>query len=491
MISTQPLTFLGAAERVLSETAAPLTADEITQRALERKLIVSAGRTPAATMGAQLAVSVQRQADKSPFVRVAPGIFGLRRWVEEGRVTAMPEDDAGDVRVPHFPTYAEARAVLSALAGLTRAQVTTMRAAIWEHTGTIGDTVDWSEPDRWIPERLTGEHRATALHLWRATKHKVNPRHLVGPWLLVNSYELVIDGEDDRLELTQRGRDFAEHPTGVVAREIDEHEGVLWLLALLAERGPAATGELLEPWFTYAKQVSRVRAESTARSFLYHRLRNLLAREYASRVGQRYVITDAGLAWLKASAFAERRTVAPDETRKLWDLVQAQRTAVRKALREELAGMKPYAFEQLIGRLLESMGYTDVEVTARSGDRGVDVVGRIVLGITEVKEVVQVKRQQGNVQRPVLDMLRGSLHRFGAVKGTIISLGGIGRGAQASAFEPGAAPITLIDGEKLLDLLIDNEIGVRTKTIELLELDAASLRPTGEVAGALSEEEDE
>ena len=132
-----------------------------------------------------------------------------------------------------------------------------------------------------------------------------------------------------------------------------------------------------------------------------------------------------------------------------------------------------------------------VEVTARSGDRGVDVVGRIVLGITEVKEVVQVKRQQGNVQRPVLDMLRGSLHRFGAVKGTIISLGGIGRGALASAFESGAAPITLVDGEKLLDLLIDNGIGVRTKTIELLELDAGSLRPPAGGGNASDDVEEE
>lgn len=167
------------------------------------------------------------------------------------------------------------------------------------------------------------------------------------------------------------------------------------------------------------------------------------------------------------------------------DLVQAQRDAVRTALREKLATMEPYAFEQLVGRLLEEMDYTDVEVTARSGDRGVDVVGRIALGITEVREVIQVKRQQGNVQRPVLDMLRGSLHRFGAVKGTIISLGGFARGAQNAAFEPGAAPITLIDGEKLLDLLIENGIGVRTKTVEMLELDLTDLAPSAEADGSV------
>jgi restriction endonuclease Mrr len=53
----------------------------------------------------------------------------------------------------------------------------------------------------------------------------------------------------------------------------------------------------------------------------------------------------------------------------------------------------------------------------------------------------------------------------------------IDSGARQAAFEPGAAPITLIDGEKLLDLLIQHGIGVRTKTIELLELDAVALEP--------------
>jgi restriction system protein len=68
-------------------------------------------------------------------------------------------------------------------------------------------------------------------------------------------------------------------------------------------------------------------------------------------------------------------------------------------------------------------------------------------------------------------MLRGSLHRFGAVKGTIISLGGFARGAQQAALDPGVAPITLIDGEKLIDLMIGSGIGVRKRSVELLEVD--------------------
>jgi restriction system protein len=469
-----PITFRAAAEQVLGTAGAPLTASVITERAITAGLLATGGKTPAATMESQLATSIQQHGDASPFIRVAPSTYALRRWVQEG-LLAAPEAAGEDVRIVFFPEYASVRIVLPVFVGMTRAQVTGLRAAIWEHRGTFEENADWSDPDTWIPERLVGEHRDVALRIWTGTEKLVNPRHMQGHWLLASGYDLLSDGPGGQLTLTAGGRDFLDQPEGATVRTVDDREGLLALLAMLAEQGPAASGALLAPWLEYVRRVSRIRADTTARSFLYHRLRNLLGRDYAARVGQKYEITAAGLAWLKASAFAERKTIAPDETRRLWDLVQTQRDAVRKGLREKLAAMEPYAFEQLVGRLLEEMDYTDVEVTARSGDKGVDVVGRIALGITEVREVIQVKRQQGNVQRPVLDMLRGSLHRFGAVKGTIISLGGFAKGAQSAAFEPGAAPITLIDGEKLLDLLIENGIGVRTKTVEMLELDETDL----------------
>jgi restriction system protein len=464
------MTFRAAAEHVLAAAGTPLLVATITERALAQGLVATAGRTPAATMEAQLATSIQQLGEASPFVRIAPRSYALRAWVTEGLMPA-PEVPGEDVRVVFFPDYTTVRTILPILEGMTRAQVTGLRAAIWEHRGTPDDTADWTDPDSWIPARLDEDHRAAAERIWRGTKKQVNPRHMAGHWLLASGYDLVTDGADGRLVLSTAGRDFLEQIGGPTVRRIDDHEGLLALLAILAEQGPAASSALLSPWLDHLRGVSRIRAETTARSFLYHRLRNLVERGYASKVGRKYEITAAGLAWLKASAYAEEKTVAPDETRQLWDLVQAQRDAVRQGLRDKLGAMDPYAFEQLIARLLESMDYTDVQVTARSGDKGVDVIGRIALGITEVREVIQVKRQQGNVQRPVLDMLRGSLHRFDAVKGTIISLSGFAKGSRLAAFEPGAAPITLIDGEKLLDLLIENGIGVKTKTIEMLELD--------------------
>ena len=122
------------------------------------------------------------------------------------------------------------------------------------------------------------------------------------------------------------------------------------------------------------------------------------------------------------------------------------------------------------------MGYRKVQVTAKGGDGGVDITAEIELGITSVREVVQAKRHSRTIQRPVLDALRGSLHRFGAVRGTIITTSRFSSGTTKAAFEPGAAPITLIDGDRLVDLLIEHNLGVRKRTIEVLELDSEALR---------------
>ena len=73
-------------------------------------------------------------------------------------------------------------------------------------------------------------------------------------------------------------------------------------------------------------------------------------------------------------------------------------------------------------------------------------------------------------------MLWGSLHRFKAQKGTIITTGDYGKGAKDAAFEMGAAPITLINGETLIDLLVQHEIGVKKKTVDYYELDETAFQ---------------
>lgn len=172
----------------------------------------------------------------------------------------------------------------------------------------------------------------------------------------------------------------------------------------------------------------------------------------------------------KLDSIAEVNQIDED-LQQIIESVELHQKNIRLRLKEILEKLDPIAFEHLIGRLLTAMNYQNVEVTSASNDKGVDVVADIEVGITPVREVVQAKRQKNNVRRPILDALRGSLHRFDATRGTVITTADFTRDAKKAAFERGAAPITLINGEKLIDLLIKYQIGVGIKTIEVIDLD--------------------
>ena len=73
------LDFKSAAGEILREAGRPLHYADITEIALEQGYLDSAGATPQNTMRARLSTDV-RDNPESPFVRTAPGIFGLRGW---------------------------------------------------------------------------------------------------------------------------------------------------------------------------------------------------------------------------------------------------------------------------------------------------------------------------------------------------------------------------------------------------------------------------
>lgn len=152
--------------------------------------------------------------------------------------------------------------------------------------------------------------------------------------------------------------------------------------------------------------------------------------------------------------------------------IDALNRRVRTELRKRLLQMLPDRFEALIGELLIALGFDEstVEVTRHGGDGGIDVRGVLHAGgITEVNAAVQVKRWKRNVQARTVRDLRGSLtvHE----QGIIITTSNFSSGAQKEAQEQGKTPISLVNGEQLLDLLIEHSIGVAQEQHTLLSLD--------------------
>ncbi|WP_198409155.1 restriction endonuclease [Magnetospira sp. QH-2] len=359
--------------------------------------------------------------------------------------------------------------------GITKKDVRKLIDTIHGLTGTPQNPVDWSDPDSWIDERLSGGNAALAHRIWKETEWTVNPRHIYGDYMFVNSYELLTPDATGIYRLTDRGKDFLAGDESSVVREIDDLEGIPKLLEILSTKTSARKADLIGEWSEFLAENSKWSTPKGIADTMRRRLNNLIGRGYVSRTGNAYQITPAGITYLGEHAggaasekISMRKTISDYNGNRL------------EEFRSRLISMDPYAFEALVGSLLEAMDYEDVVVTKQSGDKGVDVVARYQFGITEITEVVQVKRQQGTITRPILDQLRGALHYHNAIRGTIITLGKFAKGTKDAAIHPGAPPITLIDGDKLIELLVKHGIGIKKRQEVLLEVDEAFFKDAEE-----------
>lgn len=133
----------------------------------------------------------------------------------------------------------------------------------------------------------------------------------------------------------------------------------------------------------------------------------------------------------------------------------------RQRVYEIMVGMNPFAFERLTQRILRESGFTDVEVTKRTGDGGIDGYGKLKInGVISFNIAFQCKRYQGTVGAPEIRDFRGSLTR-NVEKGLFVTTGTYSNAAKEEAANIGKQQIDLIDGEGLIDMLAEYSIGLK------------------------------
>lgn len=132
----------------------------------------------------------------------------------------------------------------------------------------------------------------------------------------------------------------------------------------------------------------------------------------------------------------------------------------REQISEILHNLDPYAFEKLAQRLLRECGFSDVEVTKKSGDGGIDGTGKLrINGIFSFNVAFQCKRYKGQVGAPQIRDFRGSLGT-NIEKGVLITTGAFTREAKEEASSEGKRLIDLMDGEELINKLAEYGIGL-------------------------------
>ena len=119
------------------------------------------------------------------------------------------------------------------------------------------------------------------------------------------------------------------------------------------------------------------------------------------------------------------------------------------------------------------MGYgasrADLQRVGGTGDAGIDgIISLDRLGLEKV--YVQAKRWQSTVGRPELQAFYGALAGQKARRGVFITTSGFT--AQAVDFSRSVEGLVLVDGKRLVNLMLDHEVGVSSQLYKVPRLDS-------------------
>ena len=132
------------------------------------------------------------------------------------------------------------------------------------------------------------------------------------------------------------------------------------------------------------------------------------------------------------------------------------------------------AFERLVQRMLRESGFTQVEVTGRSGDGGIDGSGIVrINGLLSFRVLFQCKRYKGSVGPNEIRDFVGALTGR-ADRGLFITTGTFTPKAVREATRDGIADkltIDLIDGNAFAEKLREPHLGVLTRAIEVVDIE--------------------
>lgn len=167
------------------------------------------------------------------------------------------------------------------------------------------------------------------------------------------------------------------------------------------------------------------------------------------------------------SANIEDSSVAP--------LPDASAADSREQLLNTLKSLSPSGFERICQRLLREAGFEKVEVTGRSGDGGIDGIGLLLLNsFVSFQVLFQCKRYEGSITASQVRDFRGAMMGR-AEKGIILSTGRFTADAKREASRDGVQPIELVDGEKLVEMFEQLELGMKPRTV--YEVDETFFEP--------------
>jgi restriction system protein len=139
----------------------------------------------------------------------------------------------------------------------------------------------------------------------------------------------------------------------------------------------------------------------------------------------------------------------------------------KKVVLSQLKEVEPRTFESFSKKLLEVYGFREMEVTQYSKDGGIDGYGKLKVGITYLNVAFQCKRwRKNNVSRTEIDKFRGAIQGE-YEQGIIFTTASFSKESQNATRKKGAVPIILIDGNTIIEIMIEKNFGIEIENLPI------------------------
>lgn len=138
----------------------------------------------------------------------------------------------------------------------------------------------------------------------------------------------------------------------------------------------------------------------------------------------------------------------------------------KKSILTQLGEIDPTDFEIFCKHLLGAYGFKNVRVTRKTKDGGIDGHGELKIGLATMQVAFECKRWATTVGRPKVSQFRGDIQgKF--QQGVFFTTSKFSNDAKQVSFQAGAVPVILIDGNGIVNIMIEKEFGIEKQELPI------------------------
>lgn len=467
------MTFYEAAVEVLRRSKRPLHFKKITEVAIRDALLSHVGKTPETTMGERLELEVRR-ADESIVIKTRPGVYALREEILEKLNQEAEERE-------------QAR-----LARVARSEGESSEAVDEDEDEDELDSVEVEDQDEDEDEPSTDEVEADqddfedgdddsddSDETDETESSNEGERRDSGRRRRRRRRRNRGENREDRQEAQNVAPEQESAPSQVdtqteVSGRFESVGEAAYAVLKAADRTPQSVDAIAQTIFQ--KKLVKFHTHDRAATVQSAMVTDNQVRQ---RFGKRPLFASYGPTTWGLTEWGLSEAGVQKE-RQIQKLAQDLRADACTQLGKALQNVKPEAVEMMVITLLERLDYANLKVSKRTSEGDVYFTADWKRGFSQTRVCVQVVvNGESEVGAKDVSALRDSLGHNSAEEGILVHLGKVHRDA-VNESKKSKPKITILDRTALLELLVQEGIGVRSYSVPVAMVDAAFIEALSE-----------